>query len=125
MSKTNYEEIDAKIFAEIAAAGEILKPTLGPWHVVVKPQKFSIESSLESNGWSRTVAEVARDASDSCAANARLIAAAPDMLSTLKMALDCLNDIYSRAKPGVNVGMYDPRENIKAAIAKAEGRPLC
>jgi len=62
------------------------------------------------------------DVQDECLANARLIAAAPDMLEALKAAKETIRvwhgpnawDIYDRSSPEMKA--------INEAIAKAEGR---
>ncbi len=51
-----------------------------------------------------------------CKDNARLIAAAPDMLTALKMAQDYLGGWPS------DPHQRNAREAVRAAIAKAEGR---
>ena len=51
----------------------------------------------------------------------RLSDAAPAMLGALRLAMETLDDIYSRNKDNGAWAHYDPRPNIAAAIAMATG----
>ena len=64
---------------------------------------------------------------DVAAANARLIAAAPDLLSAAKATLAVLDELHAKlarhAKPnGFSLDDADHMVNLRAAITKAEGR---
>lgn len=54
---------------------------------------------------------------EACAANARLIAAAPELLEALKLALTTINDPLN----GLIIGKQVLVEEIEKAINKAEG----
>ena len=92
------------------------KHTPGPWHVQGDHGKLWIETS----GNDDTIAEVHRRAAKgsvySCkeaSANAKLIAAAPDLLEALEDSLTALNIVYPNGSPVLNAAY--------AAIAKARG----
>lgn len=67
------------------------------------------------------------DAFDETRANARLIAAAPELLDKLKSALPLIDDAFQKAKrefddaPHVAESFRLQSEAVRAAIAKAEG----
>lgn len=80
--------------------------TPGPWVVVQHPDGWTIQNRATGAG-----ACVASQYGDSNEANARLIAAAPDLLAALKDAVNWLDD-------------FDDNETLtaaRAAILKAEG----
>ena len=54
-------------------------------------------------------------------ANARLIAAAPEMLIALKCATDALQELAANNPGVINAIIYNAIMDAKAAIAKAEG----
>lgn len=88
--------------------------TPGPWRVNRKGGSqttvLSDDDLVVATAWSSTY----RDAAE---ANARLIAAAPDMLAALEDALDAITDgviLPDRRDEAIRV--------IQAAIDKAEGR---
>lgn len=96
-------------------------PTPGPWYI--EPGTLTILSEVAGNA---TICEVMEaddfpcveegteaDVQAECEANARLIAAAPEMLDALRTA----EKIVGREFPN-GQGIID----IRAAIAKAEGR---
>jgi len=97
--------------------------TPGPWYVAQNDEMFHIIGPAKNcnrngieNEWD--VALVEDDFTDARpreerAANARLIAAAPDLLAALKSMVACVEII------GSPVGDMD---NARAVIAKAEGR---
>ena len=92
------------------------KHTRGPWHaggymdqIVFNDKGFAVASCTVYHG---------KELAGTSAANARLIAAAPDLLAALEAALGALDEC-DRFKPGlvdINV-IVDVRE----AIAKAKG----
>lgn len=87
--------------------------TPGPWHVGYGTKVCAVYMKPASKGW-LVRDQVARfDRTDEGMANARLIAAAPDLLAALKSMFD------SAVIIGSPVGDMNAAE---AAIAKAEGR---
>lgn len=90
--------------------------TPGPWFVKVNPIWHAVRSYN-----SDYVAEHIRGASDAQrAANARLIAAAPDLLEALKRAVKVIHELSDYDPKGGND--LDYADFTQAAIAKAEGR---
>jgi hypothetical protein len=85
------------------------KHTPGPWHVNAGDYKYHIYYSREQSD--HYFVEVDGNDDDEAKANARLIAAAPELLAALKTARKCLKSCHY-------VG--PERETIDAAIAKAE-----
>jgi hypothetical protein len=85
------------------------KPTPGPWHVAAR--NGDITRILDYPG--RLVAEVrgATGSKSEMKANARLIAAAPELLAVLKLVLD-----HDGKLTGADW------THLRAAIAKAEGK---
>ena len=101
------------------------KHTPGPWtHAEAYDNGEPVCIRIDSGA--QTVAEVVFDSlhNDEIDANARLIAAAPDLLKaakdllSLKEIKDCLSGRWSTADP-IN---YNRAEQLRAAIAKAEDR---
>jgi hypothetical protein len=96
------------------------KHTPGPWRV-------GKNGLTISGGDCWRVADVFRSVTDDPElgdsineANARLIAAAPDLLAMVKRAL---RDVEARCRAqGINVDMNVDVVNYRAAIAKAEGK---
>lgn len=91
------------------------KHTPGPWHVVAN----LVQGKRKPNGDSRTVAMVGSSSEDD--ANARLIAAAPDLLAALEGLAEIVNEETTRfpANRVVPAGVaYAAAVN---AIAKARG----
>lgn len=90
------------------------KHTPGPWHVV---EGKLTKSALEVHANSRAICELWRRGNAKTElANARLIAAAPEMLEALQMIaneLPCLDNLMS------------DKEIARAAIAKATGKSPC
>lgn len=84
-----------------------MKHTEGPWHV------WSEQYPRVGPTHNCTVAGVFACPSGDQQANARLIAAAPEMLEALKSAMQCLEDF---------VGDGPTYRMVKAAIVKAEGK---
>jgi hypothetical protein len=56
-----------------------------------------------------------------CGANARLIAAAPDLLEALEDLTDDIAGRFDMDSPSTNPGMVAAVHNARAAIAKARG----
>lgn len=99
------------------------KHTPGPW--VVGPADDTVVTHLGKDGVRYEVAAIDGDYNEPdewpvMEANARLIAAAPDLLSAAHSALFVLRIVYERS-PGTNeAGAITALEE---AIAKAEARP--
>lgn len=87
------------------------KHTPAPWEISHEPPRWIIQSTSVPIG-ARAVAWLVGDYLE-CAPNARLIAAAPDLLAAAK-ALLVSDDIHSWDTPATIA--------LRAAIAKAEGR---
>ncbi len=83
--------------------------TPGPWHVL----NHSMQCIIRSENFEETFTNIAvtPGLNGNAEANARLIAAAPDLLEACKSALDEGDD-------------YVAMKKLKAAIAKAEGSAL-
>jgi len=92
--------------------------TPGPWQRP-DPNPYAVTTEFEYDGTHTTVCQMQHgpygvDTDEERIANARLIAAAPDLLKAAKTALDALNKhegIPSEAS-----------DKLASAIAKAEGR---
>lgn len=101
------------------------KHTPGPWKVEWDPDGGSaLEPAVMHDGYYvATCHEMSGDAKGSVEAleNARLIAAAPDLLGALRSALLVLNGLTSEHQRSLPV-IRDELERMAAAIAKAEGR---
>ena len=94
------------------------KHTPGPWEMVADP--YGPMQAIMGNGRRMTVVDRLPDWTDEEAheelANARLIAAAPDMLKALMAAHHRMSNI------GCNYDRDDDFRAVCDAIAKAEGR---
>jgi len=95
--------------------------TPGPWELDPYGQV------TQSNGRTVLVSGIASPmvSTAESIANARLVAAAPDLLAALKEAIDCgMVPKSSAAEGGANrhVVQLQVADQIRAAIAKAEGR---
>ena len=96
-----------------------MKHTPGPWKVC-QGQTHEWTSVFAENGTFVTNTNHSRARSDGeASANARLIAAAPDLLAALELIangceVSSLGDVY----PSI---ILDPRDIARAAIAKATG----
>lgn len=96
--------------------------TPGPWDVRLGTHVFSPRGRLvASTGGHQSTIDPYCD--DENAANARLIAAAPDLLSSLGVFVDRYTALINSG----DVGYWNPEEEThviaaRAAIAKAEGR---
>ena len=92
------------------------KHTPGPW-VVAGPNLIDqADAGIWGSGeFDFVICDMQRDGYEDAeqGANARLIAAAPDLLEALEYCLDCLGDEF--ALPA------DCQNNARAAIAKARG----
>jgi hypothetical protein len=88
--------------------------TPGPWRYQERADAYTHIVRAEGE---RFICQLAQDKSGEAEANARLIAAAPDMLKALWLAHDELHHPGAARSDGLNVF-----EVIEEAIAKAEGR---
>jgi hypothetical protein len=102
--------------------------TPGPWHYrpnewddwgVVKADRFTI---CQARAWNaideETLAQHRKAGTDPCEANARLIAAAPDLYEALEMVRDADEDCHKDGLPTIPPAA---RQKIDAALAKARG----
>lgn len=103
------------------------KHTPGPW--VVGPVDDCVVTHMGSDGVRYTVAEIDGDYNQPdtwpiMEANARLIAAAPDLLNECKKQVDWLRHIKPQitGPSSVMLGVEQSITYIAAAIAKAEGQ---
>lgn len=84
------------------------------WNDINGPSDLDMAYAINSDDW--CIAEVWGDVPDDAAeGNARLMAAAPDLLEALKRSLDWL-----ASYPGG--GAQSAYDTARAAIAKAEGK---
>ena len=89
--------------------------TKGPWKVIIHGnEEYPYPLDIMSEDGSRWIA---RDGTASSLENARLLAAAPDLLEAAKEALHTL-DVQASARSEVWASAV--REPLRAAIAKAE-----
>lgn len=92
------------------------KHTNGPWSISFLGERYFITVDV-ANG-KRAVAMLPVDAINPNA-NARLIAAAPEMLNALKLAESGILSIRAESDDD---GLADIHDAIKLAIARAEGK---
>lgn len=98
------------------------KHTPEPWdvqnkgHLYGPSARHEVVNGINIDG-SKNLPTICRmpDLSEQSYANARLIAAAPDLLAACRAALDLISDLDPH---GLNTGTYD---QIAAALAKAAG----
>lgn len=100
------------------------KHTPGPWWLGRDPCHYdsltSISGGSDSNGGIRSVAEVGGHDVDEAEANARLIAAAPDLLAACEAAL--VQVTRDNDERGVPTNEHRGTQwMLEAAIAKAKG----
>ena len=92
--------------------------TPGPWRANIG-NSSGAHCILANNGRRKTVCVMANTHDDDWQPNARLIAAAPDMLAALRSLLDWGRDHTSPLDPN---SPHDLLVTAHQAIAKAEGR---
>jgi hypothetical protein len=94
--------------------------TPGPWTIRHEFNVMGPEGRLVAacGGHSNNRAVLAVDAENT--ANAHLIAAAPELLDALKLALPFVNAVYREHGRDYLPNSGDAQEQIAAAIAKAE-----
>jgi hypothetical protein len=94
--------------------------TSGPWHVVTGPCRFDHPDTSADVRGSQNEHISDCGCHDQAIANARLIAAAPDLLAALKEFVDDIEARWDMNSPSTNPGIKQCVEQAKAAIAKAE-----
>lgn len=87
------------------------KHTPGPWYTTAKGNKYQAQIAQEPTGKTISVTYTGNDA------DARLIAAAPDLLA----ALEALVSIIYSEQPNPSVSLRALIPQARAAIAKAKG----
>jgi len=102
----------------------VTKPTPGPWETYVSTmpvgrQRFACIQPAE--GIKRRIADVMLH-DDQAEADARLIAAAPDLLAALRETSDILRVLACLAKGSDLSAIQKQYAANRKAIAKAEGR---
>lgn len=85
--------------------------TPGPWHAPGLGEIHDEQHRVIADCWAEEFSSKEPEA------NARLIAAAPDLLAALEMFVGK----YGRVSPNGSGGMYDLVLQARAAIAKARG----
>ena len=114
---------------EAAPVVEIAEPathTPGPWEMGrhATPESCPQFGVYAENGNGRDLAHVVSAGTTRHAeteANARLIAAAPDLLEALQKLTDVLADVYS-SEAQAKRALCSASKTARTAIAKAEGR---
>ncbi len=104
------------------------KHTPGPWIVVYRAEQdgkggssqFSIEANI-SPAMKKIIAEVGRWGTDENEANARLIAAAPDLLLELESLLGCFWEGRPKIVVKRDCHLMIAVEAARTAIRKAKG----
>lgn len=94
------------------------KHTEGPWHIGVR-QPASDKFIYGPKGEEVADCDRLTNFPDENLGNARLIAAAPELLEACKYALECLEELQSEIDP--ESSGYGRWKQLKEAIAKAEG----
>ncbi|MDW9880509.1 hypothetical protein GOA90_25320 [Sinorhizobium meliloti] len=110
------------------------KHTPGPWRAELSPYRRTLSVVSETTWICGELLNPSTMPEGEAWANARLIAAAPDLLAALKSLGPILEEIHDKWDEGMRAGklivaLRDPKLNyraditaIHAAIAKAEGR---
>ena len=98
--------------------GKTMSHTPAPWKFESSTKTIR---SVPANYWIATIDSF--DGAVDHEANARLIAAAPEMLEALKLARDELNIELARFGNGTSKGaLRNARDAVQFAISQAEGR---
>jgi hypothetical protein len=95
------------------------EPTPGPWEVNHDGPCPSVHAKDSSDSIAAVLLSADPSSDRDVEANARLIAAAPDMLKALKLCKHQIQEIASQA--GHDPGIYKAYTMVEDAIAKAEG----
>lgn len=93
------------------------KHTPGPWKVSLEDYSEN-RAYIRSEEYDRDIACVLGYSSEQLKANAKLIAAAPDLLAACERALVA----FENQPPNYNEDRYEPLLKLSAAIKKAGGR---
>ena len=93
------------------------KHTPGPWRISIKPAGRGSIPFIEAKGEDQAIAQIfgGDRTAEERAANANLIAAAPDLLMWAK-------DLADRWSDEIDVDTADTVRMLRKAIARAEGR---
>jgi hypothetical protein len=89
--------------------------TPGPWEISQEPPRWIIQAKGEIG--KKAVAYMVGDFVK-CAANARLIAAAPELMAALEDMLEFAANVHAGRNQSIN---YSGMDRARAAIAKARG----
>jgi hypothetical protein len=101
--------------------------TPGPWEAYETPGRWNVhQKTAQSDGW--TFAEIRRlhvtpEATTTAKDNARLIAAAPELLAALEKCAAVIGDLSVVQNDGLTRNEGIALEDAYAAIAKAKGLP--
>lgn len=100
-----------------------MKHTKGPWNVI---EAYGTETVMADAGLTIAVTDHRTDLDDvdfspDSEANARLIASAPQLFSSLVALLNVLESYRSEIGNGLGSDLYAVEKDARAAIAKARG----
>jgi|SRR5689334_19242645 len=98
------------------------KHTPGPWRVVERERDDNAAYSIESESGIIVANVISGLGLETEAANARLIAAAPDLLAALHALLDRIDHHFGDTHRYGQGNEWREQEDARAAIAKAGGR---
>jgi hypothetical protein len=97
----------------VSTATKAAQHTPGPW--ITKPETAYVDSQVWADGL--LIAEVNGKGLEETASNARLIAAAPELLAACERALIAIEAL----PPRLGEDRYEPLMQLTAAIQKARG----
>jgi hypothetical protein len=95
--------------------------TPGPWHVSSTHLAAAYDIGAENGANIARVSGPTENGAEEFRANARLIAAAPDLYEALKRCVEYFDIRYARRLPGQNDDYCDNVDRVNAALAKARG----
>lgn len=102
-----------------------MKHTPGPWFIEHDASQFENHAAISAKTHGMLAHVVWKmeddDQTPECEANARLIAAAPDLLAALREISADYADRFDLESPSTNPGIKIVIEQARAAIAKATG----